>query len=65
MHCLESFPVLQSSRLGRAGCFIFIFIVFLMSCGYNCSLHLSRGALGSSALCVNGISLSYLFSFLS
>ena len=45
----------------RAGCFTLI--VFLMSCDCLCSLTLPHGAVGWSAVCECGISLSYLLHF--
>ena len=50
MHYLVSFLVLQLSWRGRkAGCFALV--VFLVSCGCWCSVALSQGVVGWSAVC--------------
>ena len=45
----------------RAGCITLV--VFLMSCGYWCSVALLGGDMGWSAVCDYGISWSYSLAF--
>ena len=58
MHYFVSILVLQSPGRGReTGCFAFI--VLQMYCYYNCSVSLTHGAVGWSAVGDYGISWSY------
>ena len=57
---LSSFAI---TSLGKRELVVFLF-VFLMSCGCYHSLLLPRDAVGWSAVCDCGISLSYSLTFL-
>ena len=56
MHYFMSFLGLLTP-LDRAGCFAFI--VFRMSCYCKCPVALPHSAMGGSAVCDYGVSLSY------
>ena len=53
----SSFAIKMTRKLERAGCFAFI--VFRMYCYCKCSMALSNGVTGWSAVCDCGISCSY------
>ena len=59
MHYFVSILVLQEEE--KAGCFAFIVLQVYFYC--NCSMALSHGAVGWSAVCGCVISLSYSLAF--